>query len=67
MTELELPPVKRLEVVELRPGDTVIATLPDDTTHERAEKIRQQLQTRFPGHQIIIKPRSIDLEFQREP
>lgn len=51
-----LPAVERLTVVDVHPGDTIIATLRPDQyiTDEDAQGLRARLGQRFPGCQVVV-------------
>jgi len=61
----DLPGVKRLEVVEIRPGDTVIVTLPSHATPETAKALMPHLKELFPENEVVFLGGDIALEVVR--
>jgi hypothetical protein len=58
--------VKRFDVHELRPGDTIIVTCPNYTSQDQIIEITKIIQGKFPGHTVLVKAQSVEVEFVRE-
>lgn len=50
----DLPPLERVQVVEIRPGDTVIATIPQGVGPEQAQQLVGELEARFPNNLVLL-------------
>jgi len=62
----DLPDIERLEAVELRPGDTLIVTVPVDTTQDQADRVRAAVEAKLPGYPVLVKPASVTIEAVRD-
>jgi len=51
MTEPELEHVK---VMRLEPGDVIVARVAPGTTWEDAQRLKDTLQVKFPGHEAMV-------------
>lgn len=62
MTEIQIEDVKRLDV---KAGDVLLVTVPQHTTHEQAERIKNLFETTLPVKAIVTGP-DIKVEVARE-
>lgn len=56
MSDLDLPPVERLQAVKLEPGDTLVATVPREAniTPDQVDEIKAALEAEFPGVEVLV-------------
>lgn len=59
------PTLERLQVVDLQPGDTIIATLAPGTTKELAAAVEYDLMGRYPDNDINVLPPGVSLHVMR--
>jgi protein involved in polysaccharide export with SLBB domain len=62
----ELPEIERLEIIELRPGDVLLVTVPAHVSRQEAEEIRTVFETKFPGRSVLVKPVDVTVEAVRD-
>lgn len=62
MTDLD---IERLQAVDLRPGDTIVVTVPERTSLANAEVIRNTIELRFPTNPVLVVPDGTDIEVVR--
>lgn len=60
-----LPPVERLQVVEIRPEDTIIASAPSHTSRDQAQALRDDLAAKWPSNDIVVMSGGVELAVQR--
>lgn len=60
-----MPEVERLQVVEVRPGDTVVATVPADTNPAEATDLCDGLAARWPDTRVVVLAGAIELAVYR--
>jgi hypothetical protein len=56
--------VTRLEAIELRSGDVILATVPEETTPQEAERIARMLEAKF-GPPVVVKTAQLGVEVYR--
>lgn len=61
----DLPPVERLQVVEIRPGDTILASVSAWTPMDQVQALKRQLAERWPDNEISILAGGIKLAVYR--
>ena len=44
----------RVEVADIRPGDTIVLSVPHVMTKAQAESIKANAEAMFPGHKVIV-------------
>lgn len=62
MTEIQIEDVKRLDV---QAGDVLLVTVPQHTTHEQAERIKNHFETTLPVRAVLVTS-GIEVEVARE-
>lgn len=50
----DLPPIERLQVVALQPGDHLVATVPRGSSTDQMTNLAETLKARFPDNQVLI-------------
>lgn len=55
----------RVEVHELRPGDRLVLRVPGVVTQETADRLRAQIEARFPGHVAVVLGDGMTLDVVR--
>ncbi|HEV2928397.1 MAG TPA: hypothetical protein VGW74_06880 [Propionibacteriaceae bacterium] len=60
----ELPEVERLQAMELRPGDIIVAKLAMREDADLAAALRGALEGEFPGHRVLVTW-GVDIEVVR--
>lgn len=55
----------RIEAVEIRPGDIVVACTDQVLAREAGERLRYDLAQRFPGHQVVVLTAGVKLSVVR--
>lgn len=63
--EPELPTVERMQAVEVRPGDVIVATVPADTGQAEVERLRDFIVERWPGNRVAVLANGIELAVHR--
>jgi hypothetical protein len=56
--KLELEDVRRLDI---KPGQILVATVPDHTTIQQAEQIRDHLRTELPDIKVMVVSHNLEL------
>jgi len=46
----------------LGPGDTILLRVPPDLDYSEIERLGEQMNTRFPGHPVLVLATDIDME-----
>jgi hypothetical protein len=60
------PDIGRIDLVELRPGDIIVASVPADTNLATMDRVRRSLQTQFGGsHRVVMRTDTIGIEVHR--
>jgi hypothetical protein len=57
--------IDHVEVMRLRPGDVIVATVARPITEVQAKVIAEQLRERFPGYEAVVVPGDITLSVAR--
>lgn len=52
---------EHVQVLRLEPGDTLVLKTPRALTADQADRIRQQLEARFPGYPALVISGDMDL------
>ncbi len=58
---LELPEVKKAEILRLEPNDTIVVSLDRYATAENCERLRALMKQKFPNHNVLVKDGGIDI------
>jgi hypothetical protein len=54
--------VEQVERLDIRPGEVLLVTVPDHTSAEVAERIRERFERRLPDVKILIKTAGITVK-----
>lgn len=57
----EMEPVRHLEALDLRPGDTLVFRSPDQIDDATADHLGKYFESRLTGHKVIILENGADL------
>lgn len=57
----ELVTFEHVQVLRLEPGDTLVLKTPRALTADQADRVRQQLEDRFPGYPALVISGDMDL------
>jgi len=63
----ELPDVERLQVVDIRPNDTIVLHLPERTTLEQGEELAARFRAKFPDQKVLVLGAGLEIEVHRAP
>jgi hypothetical protein len=55
--------VERIEVINLRPGDLIIVTLPVESTPEQIAYIKAEFTNQFPDNRVLVRTSNVGLDF----
>lgn len=61
----QLPEVERLQVAEVRPGDTIIATTQSGVGEDGLDRLKAGIEAIFPEQEVIVTV-GVTLDVQRE-
>lgn len=62
--QIEIEEIKKLDV---RPGETLIVTLPDDTDEMEMTRVRRIFRDEIPNVHLIVTTRDVKLEVVSRP
>ena len=62
---MDLPPIERVQAVEVGPYDTVVVTIREQITAEQADHLRGKLEEFFPANKILILAGDAELSVTR--
>jgi len=61
----DLPPIERMQAVEVGPNDVIVVTVPEDVEQHEADRIRDALVEHWPNNRIAVLAESIELAVYR--
>jgi hypothetical protein len=59
---MDLPKIEEIRRVELKPGDVLVVRTAKVLSVQSAEDLKRQIETRFPGHLVVVMDSSLSLE-----
>lgn len=61
-----IPLVRQIERMDLQPDDVIVITVQGHATQEKLENIKTMIESKFPGHCIIVHDSSIEIKVIRD-
>lgn len=55
----------RVEIADIRPGDTIVLTVPHEITMAQVDRIKANAEAQFPGHRVVVLTSGITLGLMR--
>lgn len=60
-----IPAVKSVEVLNVKPRDTLVLSFPGALTQDDAERLREAVKQKFPHNEVIVLSEGLDLKVIR--